>query len=352
MVSPAVKVRKILFLGQEDMENIELKKNIYQCLREGNLGNAEDLTLKGMEEDINNQDFEKILKVIKFWQNRQELFKFDAGGGETLIQEWDKFIDFCTNQRIDNKKAVISIKNYIYGRAVEFLIESYRLSPVPERDTLILLGQTFYEIGILDKAVETLEYALSMAAGDDNTRIYTLLGDIYYEIGETDSAMVMFNEAFLKFPQLVNIDNIEYPALKKIRTSIEEDGFRENEILEWIAVYGYLYEGLTARKKMEYNDYMEMKEKIIDYEKSLKIDKKVRNIIVPRLINFYLWLLDYYIFQLGTFETADKVGKRIIELLDLANCREEIKTKLTARASQLFKNLLAKKDLKKSASPG
>src|SRR5271157_2722314 len=143
------------------MENIELKKYVYQSLRNGELGPAEELVLKGMEEDIHNPDYEKLLKVIKFWQNRRELFNFEGGGGEVLIGEWDKFLEFCKDQSIDNKKAVLSIKNYVYNRAVEFLVESYRLSPVPERDTLILLGQTFYEIGILDRAVETLEYALS-----------------------------------------------------------------------------------------------------------------------------------------------------------------------------------------------
>ncbi len=331
------------------MENIELKKDVYQSLRNGELGPAEELVLKGMEEDIHNPDYEKLLKVIKFWQNRRELFNFEGGGGEVLIGEWDKFLEFCKDQSIDNKKAVLSIKNYVYSRAVEFLVESYRLSPVPERDTLILLGQTFYEIGILDRAVETLEYALSLARGDDDIRIYMLLGDIYFEIGENDSAMVMFNEAFLRFPQLVNIETIEYPAIKKLHASVSEDGFSDNEVLEWISVYGYLYEGLTARKKMEYNDYMEMKEKILDYEKSLKIDKKVRNIIVPRLINFYLWILDYYIYQLGAYQTAENVLKRIQDLISIANCRPETKNKLSGRVSVLFKSLLARQDVKKSA---
>ena len=332
------------------MENIELKKDIYQSLRNGALGPAEELTLKGMEEDIHNTDYEKILKVIKFWQNRAGLFKYEPGGGETLIGEWEKFLEFCIDQRLDNKKAVLSIKNHVYSKAVEFLIESYRLSPVPERETLIILGQAFYEIGILDRALETLEYAMSLSKGDEDIRVYLLLGDIYYEIGESDSAMVMFNEAFLKFPQLVNIENIEYPAIKKLKEMVAEDGFHENEVLEWIAVYGYLYEGLTARRKLEYNDYMEMKEKILDYEKSLKIDRKVRNIIVPRLINFYLWILDYYIYQLGAFKTAENVAKRIQDLIGAANCRLETQNKLAGRAALLFKGLLAKQAAVKEAA--
>jgi tetratricopeptide (TPR) repeat protein len=329
------------------MENILLKKDIYQSLRKGELGPAEEMTLKGMEDDIHNPDYEKILKIIKFWQNRKELFNYEAGGGEVLIGEWDRFLEFCNNQRIDNKKAVLSIKNYVYSRAVDFLIESYRLSPVPERETLIVLGEAFYEIGILDKAVETLEYALSMTRGDEDIRIYILLGDIYHEIGENDSAMVMFNEAFLRFPQLVNIDDIEFPAIKKLHSSVAQDGFQDNEILEWIAVYGYLYEVLTARRKLEYNDYMELKEKILDYEKSLNIDKKVRNIIVPRLINFYLWLLDYYIYQLGAYRTAENVARRIQDLIGISNCSLETKNKLASRAAILFKGLLAKQGAKK-----
>ncbi len=347
-MDPAEERRKYFF-GVGGMENIELKKNIYQNLRIGELGGAEDLTLKGMEEDIHNTDYEKILKIIKFWQNRKEFFQYDDSNGEKLIEEWDKFLDFCKDQRIDNKKAVLSIKNFIFNRVIEILIESYRLSPVPERETLVLLGQSFYEIGMLDKSIETLEYAMSLASGDDDIRIYSILGNLYYESGENDSAMVMFNEAFLKFPQLVNIENIEYPPIRNLKKVIEEDGFKDNEILEWIAVYGYLYEGLTARRKLEYNDYMELKEKIIDYEKSLKIDKKVRNIIIPRLINFYLWVLDYYLFQLGAFETAENVSKRVIDLLDQVSCKEDTKNKLINRASLLFKSLLTKKDDKKSA---
>jgi len=346
-ITPGKTKNEPSFWGLKVTENVELKRNIYQAIRSGDFQIAEDLTLKGMDEDFSNPDYEKMLKIIKFWQNRTEMFEPGENNGEKLIEEWDHFLSFCREQRIDNKKAVLSIKNYVFYRAIDLLIESYRLSPMPNRETLILLGQCFYEVGIVEKAIETLEYAMSIATEDNDVRIYTMLGNLYYETGNTDLSMIMFNEAFLKMPQLVNIDVIEYPAIKNIRKTVLEDGFKDNEILEWIPVYGYLYEGLTTRRKIEYDDYMELKEKIIDYEKSLRIDKKVRNIILPRLVNYYLWLLDYYIYQIGAFENAEKVVSRILELLEEVHTSSEARTRLLSRAHQLLRGILEKKNTSK-----
>jgi tetratricopeptide (TPR) repeat protein len=305
------------------------------------LGKAEDLTLKGMEEDLHNTDFEKILKTVKFWQNRKELFEFKENSGEKLFKEWDKFLDFCRGQGIDNKKAVLSIKDCVFRKAVDLLIDSYRLSPVPDRETLILLGQAFYEIGVIDKAIETLEYALSLFAGDDDVRLFVMLGNLYTESGDSDLAMIMFNDAFLKFPQLVELEYIQFPAIQKIAGMVRQDGFNGNEVPEWVPVFGYLYGGLTTKRKLEYKDYIELRDKILDYEKSLKIDKKVINIIIPRLINYYLWILDYYLYQINAAGPAENVIKRILDLLRELMLDGEVKKKLINKADALLKKLLS-----------
>ncbi len=324
----------------EMSQAIELKKSIYQSLREGDLNKAEEIALRGLEEDYQNPEYEKYLKLIKFWQNRQDLFEYKESSAEKLISEWDKFLKFCIENKVDCKKAFISIKDFIFRNIIDLLIDSYRLSPVPERETLILLGQSFYEIGILDRAIETLEYAMSINTDDEDARIFTLLGNLYSECGENDLAMVMFNDAFLKFPQLVNLDNIDFPYIVKIRQMVCDDGFNEHEVPEWIPVYGYLYEGLTVKRKMEYKDYMELKERVTDYEKTLKVDKKAANIIIPRLINYYLWILDYFLYQVNAFGPAQNVITRILDLIGNFPGDIRIKDKIKGKASVLFKNLM------------
>ena len=324
---------------------LEIKKQIYESLENGHLDKAEEVTLTALGENIADDDLESILKMIKFWDNRKEYFSFESGSGngELLYLEWEKFGDFCDENAITNKKAVFALKSYVFKTVVDMLIESYRLSPVKDKETLIILGQAFNELGIIDKAVETLEYALSLSGENDDVRVYTLLGDLYAEAGEEDMAMVMFNEAFFKFPQLIDLKQLEYAPLHKLAQMVEKDGFREHEILEWIPVYGYLYNGLTSRRNLEYKEYINLRDRVREYEKAINIDKKVINVIIPRLINYYIWVFDYYVFQVNAYQGAEKIVRRIIELLATYPQSEKVQIKLSDRAESLFKQLLTER---------
>lgn len=323
-------------------EELEVKKSVYALLKSGQFSEAEQRILSAMETDLHNPDYEELLKICKFWENRSDCFQYRDSAGEKLYNEWDKFWEFCDAQNIRTRKGILAVKGFVFNRMIDFLIDGYRLSPVPERETLILLGEALAEVGMVDRAIETLEYAMSIVMDDEDVRIYMMLGNLYAETGEKDLAMAMFSEAFLKCPQLVNLDQIEYPPVQRLKEMVEADGFCDNEILEWIPVYGYLFEGLTVRRRLSYKDFMELKERVVDYENSLKVDKKAQKVILPRLINYYFWVLDYYLYQAKTGGPADNVIKRIMELIGRASMPEGVHDKLSSRASMLLKGLAKK----------
>ncbi len=327
-------------------EALQLKKEIYEALKSGNLSQAEELSMNAMQEDIRDAAWEDILKIIKFWQNREELFEFkeDVNQGEGLYSDWDKFVDFCEENQVMARKAIFAVKSFVFKRIVEMLIESYRLSPLPDRELLILLGQAFFEIGLIDRAIETLEYTLSLNREDEDPRVYALLGDLYAEVGNQDLAMVMYNEAFYKFPQEMNMEQIEFVTIHKLYEMIRKDGFEKNEIMEWIPVYGYLYNGLSARRNLEYQEYSQLKERILEYERALNIDKKVINIIIPRLINYYIWLFDYYIFQIKAYQAAEKVVARILQLFRAVIAEELVRIKLFGKAEVVFGQMMQERE--------
>lgn len=323
---------------------VDTKNRIYSALKEGKLNAAEELALEAMEEDISDNDLEVILKIVKFWQNRTDFFEFsqEVNNGELLFREWDAFIDFCVDNKVDNKKAFYAIKAFVFHNMVDLLIESYKLSPFKDREILIILGQAFYEIGMTGKAIETLEYAMSLPSNQKDVRVFTLLGDLYSQSGDTDRAMLMYSEAFFYFPQLVDVKNCDFPSIRKLYETVKKDGFEENEIVEWIPIYGYLYGGLTSRRKLEYQDYMELVRRIKEYEKSLEIDKKVVNVIIPRLVNYYIWTFDYYMYQVKAVNGGRKVSKRILELLGACPGPEKAMEKIRSRADVLFRELLSR----------
>ncbi|OHD53668.1 MAG: hypothetical protein A2Y33_07035 [Spirochaetes bacterium GWF1_51_8] len=320
----------------------ELKKDIYLALRDGNLAHAEEIALNAMAEQINDPDLEEVLKVVRFWQNRAELLSFseERNSGEILFEEWDRFVQFASENSLGNKKVIGAVKSYVFRTIIDMLIEYYRINPCKDRHSLVMLGEAFYEVGESEKAIQTLEYALSFPGDGNDIRVYLLLGDMYAEIGNDELAMVMFGEAFYLLPQMINLAEITYAPVAKLRKKIEEDGFSGNEVVEWVPVYGYIYKGLTVRRNLEYQDYMSLQQRIKEYEKSLKIDKKVVQIIVPRLINYYLWVFDYYLFQMKAQKGAKKVAERIVALYDELPEKDALMKRLRERTKAICQGLL------------
>ncbi len=322
-------------------EDLNWKYEFYNIIRNGDLERAEDYILEKMESDIGDYDIEAFLKVVKFWKNRREIFSFSENSGEILLEEWEKFLTFCINNKIENKKLLNSIKAFVYSKAIDFLIDSYKLSPIKEKEKLYMIGVALYEVGFIDKALETFEFLFSLS-NEKDYKVYIWLGNLYYEIGENELSMIMYNDAFFYFAQLIDPEDIRDVRIKKIIENIKEDGFtKDEELLEWIPVYCYLYDVLTVKRKLEYGDFVDLRERIKKYEKSIDTDKKILYVMIPRLINHYLWLIDYYLYQANSVEPVQSVLKRIVELFDMLE--KEVVRKLKERAEFIINKLCEKK---------
>ncbi|MGC8765273.1 MAG: hypothetical protein ACP5QT_05240 [Brevinematia bacterium] len=322
--------------------DVSWKFELYTLLKNGELDKAENLVLE-KSSDLSSKEDEDFLKTIKFWKNRSELFCFSESNGELLLDEWEKFLGFLKENKIDNKKLINSLKVFIYSKAIDFLIDAYRISPIKEKEILFKLGRSFYEIGLVENSLETFEYISSISSEKD-PRIFLWLGNLYFEVGESDLSMLMYNDAFFYFSQLISLEDIKDPRIKKMADNIKLDGFqRDDEILEWLPVYCYLYDILTVKRKLEYSDFVELREKILNYERSLQANKSLKNVFLPRLINHYIWLIDYYLFQANAIAPVRSVLERILELLDGIEI-EEVRKKLKERTEFLVNNLLKKKE--------
>ncbi len=322
--------------------DLSWKHEVYSLIKNGELEKAENYLLEKMDEDLETEDIESFLKAIKFWKNRREFFTFSENSGENLLTEWENFLDFCLRNDINNKKIINSLKAFVYSKAIDFLIDSYKSSPIKEKEKLYMIGKSLYELGFIDKALETFEFLFSLSSEKDY-RVYLWLGNLYYETGEKELSMIMYNDVFFYFSQMVNIEDIKDPRIIKMVEQIKEDGFeKEEEILEWLPVYCYLYDVLTVKRKIDYGDFVDLRDKIKKYEKSMETDKKVYYVLIPRLINHYLWLIDYYLYQANSIEPVQSVLKRIIELFaEISN--KDIVKKLKERTEFLINKLCERK---------
>ena len=86
--------------------------------------------------------------------------------------------------------------------------------------------------------------------------------------------------------------------------------------IEWLPVYGTLDGVLNVKRELKALELGKLKQSIYMLENELR-EKNVKNkkILVPRLINYYFWLIDHY--MNGTVEESkiDEILLRI-KLLD------------------------------------
>ena len=64
---------------------------------------------------------------------------------------------------------------------------------------------------------------------------------------------------------------------------------------EWIPVYGYINKALSIKRELKAVELGRLRQRIFLLENEVKqVSPEERNVVLPRLINAYLWLIDKY----------------------------------------------------------
>jgi len=75
---------------------------------------------------------------------------------------------------------------------------------------------------------------------------------------------------------------------------LSEKKIREEELREWIPVYGRLLGVFSVIREMKPIEFGRLKQSIFTLETECRANPAQVAILKPRLLNRYFWLLDYY----------------------------------------------------------
>ena len=288
--------------GQLTFADSPLTAKFNEGLENIQTGNFEQ-TLEIMEEIFDkNPDFTGVvetIKSIKFWQNRVLKMPLIPQGQERanyLFQEWSNYLKFTVQSDIKYKKILLYLKNFIFKNIIKNLVFSYQQSDVPNIEILFQIGEIFINIEEYRKAVEAFEYARMFRKKDGF--LLSLLADAYYKLDKIDKSQILFREAFLHDPQNVNLSKIKADFIHEIKEEIEKDMNISSELLlEWIPVYGILLNKFKARREISSDELSRFIQEVQELENDYHTQKFINERIEPKIINRYLWLLDYYSLQ-------------------------------------------------------
>lgn len=293
---------------------------LYQLISEGNFQEA----IKKSDHLMNiNPEYPGLIeayRTAKFWSNREKEIKKVAEGKKTadfLMEEWNSFEDYAAYKEMKSSSAYKSAMRYIFFKAAEQYKIAFQKNEETDNqfDLLINLGECFMRLKEYKYAVETLEYAMN--SYKTSARLLFILGESYYHIDDIPKCLLYMREAFQVDPSMIDLSLIEAKPIQEIIESIRKSGKSIRDVREWIPVFGFLTDIFYVRRNLNKHQVESLKHEVFNLENSLSRlnsdDIEATNIL-PRMINKYLWLLDYYEHQNINPENSDQIKNRLISL--------------------------------------
>ena len=293
---------------------------VFQLIEKGEFSPAIEKINELMDIDADYPGLIESFRTAKFWNNREsEIRNLEEGKdtAEYLMKQWEVFNEYAESKDMTSSSAFKAAMRYIFFKASDH----YKFAFQEQQDTssnfrfLLNLGDCFLRLEEYQSAIETLEFARSSYRS--NARLLAILGEAYFHKGEIPKSLASFREAFFVDPSEIDISILRATPILDLVEIIKKERSDYKDINEWIPIYGYTHDVFYVKRNLNVhlvetieNDIYKLE---VNFQKMNKSQVENSN-IVPRLINKYLWLLDYYTLQNYNFDTITQIRDRLIKI--------------------------------------
>lgn len=284
------------------------------CLKKGDFEKAKTEIEKALSIDFNDPLIISSLKYINFWTERKSRFQNVEGHYERgiyLMRQWKSFMQFSGRLEKEDELSVYSLKYWVFSQALFHFTEILE-SGADDPELLMKIGLCHKNLGDYCRALEFLE--TTMQGKTEDAELLAEIADCYAFINEVRASKIFFREAFFIDPQAVDVYSLESLLIKKLIGRVRGLGFDEKHLKEWIPVYGVLYGVFNIKRELKALELGKLKQSINSLEHQLEEDSESRDITIPRLINRYFWLIDYYVSVSDSKDRIEDVLRKINKL--------------------------------------
>jgi tetratricopeptide (TPR) repeat protein len=262
--------------------------------------------------DFENADVVASLKYTNFWRDRQErvmVLSDSFERGEYLLAQWTVFQEFA--QRIDRPVEILinALRQHVFGEALRFYREVYQDAANRDAPLLVRIARCYKGSGDYERARRFLQAAA--AQRPDDAEILAELADILALVNETSAAKAFFREAFFVDAQKIDITRLESELIQRLVRAVSKRGIEGPALAEWIPVYGFLFGVLNVKREIRSIEFGRLKQSIYELERELREGTGDEELIRPRLINRYFWLIDHYV---AVKEAQGKVEEVLLKI--------------------------------------
>jgi tetratricopeptide (TPR) repeat protein len=290
----------------------ELLSEAFELIREGELLKSSELLEEALSIDFEDKEVISSLKAVNFWRERLSVvegLKSPFECGEYLLGQWKHFSAFLDRVGFITEQCLHSIRTYIFETALVFFNRVLNESSGRDEEILLRIGRCYKGKGDFDKAIQVLESANQIVKNKPD--IIAELADCYAMINEIQASKVFFREAFFINPQGIDLECLESEMIQRLIKKVSELGYGDPVLEEWIPVYGVLYGIFTIKRELKPIEFGKLRQSIYSLENEIRDDFSKTEILMPRLINRYFWLIDHYI---STHEDRERIDEVLLRL--------------------------------------
>jgi tetratricopeptide (TPR) repeat protein len=274
----------------------ELVKIAYAKLKETDAAGACACLEQALDIDFDNEEVKHALKCIQWWlehTRRIEGIKDTFEKGSFVLSLFKQYHVFLGQLDKVFDQCQYAVRYFVYQTAL-FFFEGLLGSPANQHDPglLLLVGRCYKGLGNYDEALNYIEQAVRFKREDAET--LAEVADINALLAETKAAKALFREAFFLDPSKIDIRSLESALILHLRDQVAALGYKEEELCEWIPVYGYLWGVLSIKRELKQMEVGRLKQSIFSLEAEYQANPARRGVLKPRLLNRYFWLIDHY----------------------------------------------------------
>ncbi len=276
------------------------------------LHDAIDEVEKALSLDFENDDVVATLKYLNFWKDRHHrmvALKDSFERGEYFLAQWGVFQEFAGRIGAVVDVQMNALRQYVFGEALEQYRDVYRDQANRDADLLVRIGRCYKGAGDYDRARRFLHSA-SVQRPED-AEILAETADVHALVGEISTAKALFREAFFLEARKIDISRLESELITRLVKAVEDRGYSGDALLEWIPVFGFLYGVLNVKRELRSIEYGRLKQSIYELERDLRENAGTRDLVLPRLLNRYFWLIDHYV---AVKEAPGKVEEVLLKI--------------------------------------
>jgi tetratricopeptide (TPR) repeat protein len=291
-----------------------LIQKAYDKLKASDAEGAAALLDEALQVDFDNEETKHALKSVNWWIEhtaRINEMKNPYEKGGFILSQLKQYYTFLDSLTGSYDLCQYAVRRFVFSSALR-CFQDLLGDGVNQHDPglLLLVGRCYKGVGNYDEALKYLEQAARFKREDGE--VLAELADANDLRGDPNAAKALFREAFFLNPEKVDLRAIESEMVLKLRERLfREKGYREEELREWIPVYGRLWGVFTVKRELRPIEFGRLKQSIFTLETEYRSNPDRGAMLKPRLINRYFWQIDYYENRREDYELIEEVLLKI-----------------------------------------